>query len=103
MIGSNSSSTISSGAVVADSGGSSDSLPRRSRRTFCLATETGTLSANCAVGVRDAAVYGGVYGEVAGIGGLAAILSRFSCSSRLSRVERQLARLIRSMVWTYTL
>ena len=34
-----------------DSVGSSDSVPRRSLRTFCLATETGTHSANCAVGV----------------------------------------------------
>ena len=42
---------------------------RRSLRTFCLATETGTHSANCVVGVRVAAVYGGVYCEVAGMGG----------------------------------
>ena len=53
-----------------------------------VATETGTHSANCAVGVRDAAVFGGVYGEVAGIRGLAAILPRFSCSSIMSGVER---------------
>ena len=33
-------------------------------RTLCLATETGTHSANCAVGVRHAAVCGGVYGEL---------------------------------------
>ena len=78
----------SSGAVVADSGGSSDSVPRRSLRTFCLATETGTHSTNCAIGVRDAAVYGGVYGEVAGMVGLAA-LPRFLRSSRSSGVGRQ--------------
>ena len=59
----------------------------------CLATETCTYSANCAVGVRDAAVSGGVYGEVAGIGALAAILPRFSRSSRLSGVERQFLEL----------
>ena len=44
--------------VVADSGGSSDSVPRQSLRTFCLATETVSHSANGVVGVRGAAVYG---------------------------------------------
>ena len=43
----------------------------KSLRTFCLATETGTHSAHCAVGVRDAAVYGGVHGEgEGGVGGI---------------------------------
>ena len=56
-------------------------------RTFCLATETGTHSANCAVGVLDAAVYDDVYGEVWETGELAA-LQRFLRSSRLSGVER---------------
>ena len=54
-------------------------------RTFC---ETGTHSANCVVGVRDAAVYGGVYGEVAA-------LPRLFRSSRSSGVERQPAQLDR--------
>ena len=51
---------------------------RRSLRTFCLATETGTHSANCVVGVRDAAVYGGVYGEVAGMEGAGCVAAVFA-------------------------
>ena len=87
--------------TATDSGGSSDSVPRRSLRTFCLATETGTHSANCVVGVRDAAVYGGVHGEVARMGELAA-LPRFLRSSRSSGVERQPAQFNRRHLWTYT-
>ena len=49
----------------------------------------------------DAAVYGGVYGEVAGMGGLST-LPRFLRSSRSSGVERQPAQLNRRHLWTYT-
>ena len=65
-------------SVVANSESSSDSVPRGSLRTFCLATETCTHGANCAVGFRDAAVFGGVYGEVAGIGGAVCVAAVFA-------------------------
>ena len=51
---------------------------RRSLRTFCLATETGRHSANCVVGVRDAAVYGGVYGEVVWMRGAGCVAAVFA-------------------------